>query len=374
MTKKLYICKKADRMVSICVTAVFLAVCVCLLIMPRASAAGAKNGLEYSFGVLIPSLFPFMFLSNFAVEYGISQRLAPLLGKITEKLFYLPGEAGVTILLSFIGGFPVGAGGINALVRQNKITQNQAKRMLCFCVNSGPAFMISVIGVQLYNSISLGIILLISQITASTAVGIITGIIARKNEPIQKSRASDKNARRDFASSFISSCTDTCKSTVNLCALVILFSTLSGIISFGFNLSEDSLIYSAVNSLLEVTSGCNALADDNAPLFLMAMAVGWSGISVHFQIFSAANNVSINKPVFWIFRLINGALSAAIAFILSHFIIQDCKVFSNISETSAELSSGTFYGSLALFVASILFLIFIHTYMKVSDEKIKQMS
>lgn len=370
MTKQLYICKKADRAVSLCITVVFIFLCACMLIMPRASVDGAKNGLDYSFGILVPSLFPFMFLSHFAVEYGISQKLAPILRNITEKLFYLPGEAGVTILLSFIGGFPVGASGINALVKQDKITQNQAKRMLCFCVNSGPAFMISVIGVQLYDNVLLGVVLLISQILASTAVGIITGIIARKNEPIQRSIGLAGASHNDFATSFIASCTAACKATVNLCALVILFSTFSGIITNGFGLSEDSAIYSIVNSLLEVTAGCNALADDRAPLFMVAMAVGWSGISVHFQIFSAANNVRVNKINFWLFRLINGILSGGTAFLLTRFIKSDAEVFSNITKTSSAFSSSTFYGSLALFCTSILFLIFIHTYMKVTNDKI----
>lgn len=374
MTKKLYLCKRADRAASICVTAAFLTVCVCLLITPGTSIEGAKDGLNYSFGVLVPSLFPFMFLSHFAVEYGISQRLAPALRGLTEKLFYLPGEAGVTILLSFIGGFPVGASGINSLIKENKITQNQAKRMLCFCVNSGPAFMISVIGIQLYKNVILGVALLISQILASIAVGVFLGILARKKEPIQRSVTTDACVHRDFATSFISACTDACKSTVNLCALVILFSTLTRIISDGFKLSEDSLIYSFVNSLLEVTSGCNALADDRAPLYWVAMAVGWSGISVHFQIFSAANNVRVNKAVFWLFRLINGLVSAAAVYIITRFIKQDSEVFSNITETSTTLSSSTFYGSLALFCASILFLIFIHTYMRASDKKLTQLN
>lgn len=373
MTKRMFLCKRADKAVTICITAAFIIVCASMLIMPRLSIDGAKSGLDYSFGILIPSLFPFMFLSNFAVEYGISNRFAPLLAKATEKLFYLPGEAGVTILLSMIGGFPVGAVGINALYKQGKITAIQAQRMLCFCVNSGPAFMLSVIGVKLYNSMLAGVILLMSQLSASILVGIFLGIRARKREPIQHSSVVSISKHYDFSQAFINSCTDACKSTVSLCSLVVLFSALGAIVEGMIpHNSVSSMIEGIINSLLEVTSGCSELAKNNAPLFLVAFTVGWSGISVHFQIYSAANDIRIKKGKFMLFRLINGGISAALVFVLTHFFKESREVFSNIENTSPSFSSNTFCGSLALFCSSILFLIFIYTYMNATNSRPKR--
>lgn len=375
MKKKLYICKKADAAVTIFVTAVFIVVCVCVLAMPRTSVDGAKSGLEYSFGILIPSLFPFLFLSDFAVEYGISQKLGRVLAPVTEKLFYLPGEAGVTILLSLIGGFPVGASGINALLKQDKITQSQAQRMLFFCVNSGPGFVITVVGAELYGNTLLGVVLLIAQVAASMIIGIVSGIAARRKEPIQHNKFSSKNEKREFAPSFIISCREACTATINLCALVVLFSMLSAIISKICGFSEDSLAFSAINSFLEVTSGCNALAENHMPLFVSSLAIGWGGLSVHFQIFSAASEVKIKKLLFFICRILNGTLSALITFAVMLFIKQDSEVFSNIEDTASSFTSGTFYGSLALFCAGIVFIIFLNTYIRITtDDKCKNKS
>ena len=114
MNRKVYYSKKTDLLLFMTVTLLFLSVCIGVLAMPKVSVDGAKNGLMYAFGVLIPSLFPFMFLANFSVEYGISGKIGRVLSPFTEKILYLPGEAGVTVLLSLIGGFPVGAVGINA--------------------------------------------------------------------------------------------------------------------------------------------------------------------------------------------------------------------------------------------------------------------
>lgn len=371
MEKKLYISKKADLLVMIFVTVAFLSVCLGVLSMPEISIDGAKNGLNYSLGVLIPSLFPFMFLSDFAVEYGISDRFGKILSPMTEKLFYLPGEAGVTVILSLIGGFPVGASGINALLKQGKITQSQAQRMIYFCVNSGPAFMISVVGAELYDNVLLGVILLVAQIFSSVLIGILLGIVSKRKEPLQKTVSNTNNKKSEFAPSFIISCKNACRATVNLCALVVLFSTFSALLINSLDFEKNSLFVLIIKSLLEVTDGCNSLSKSNVPIYLVSLAIGWSGLCVHFQIFSAAEGVNIPKIRFFISRLMNGVFSSAITFLLTLFIVQEQVVFSNISETTSSFSSSTFYGSLSLFCASVFFLIFMNTYIKAIAEKNK---
>ena len=91
---------------------------------------GAADGLLYCAQVLIPSLFPFMVLSSFVVNSGISAALSRILSPVTVHLFRLPGSAGVTILLSMFCGYPVGARGVRSLLSQRLITQQQAARML----------------------------------------------------------------------------------------------------------------------------------------------------------------------------------------------------------------------------------------------------
>ena len=257
---KIYYSKKKDMLLFLTVTLLFVAVCIGVLAMPKVSVDGARNGLMYSFGVLIPSLFPFMFLSNFAVEYGISSKVGRVLAPFTEKVLYLPSEAGVTVLLSLIGGFPIGAVGTSALYKQGKITEKQAQRMLCFCVNSGPAFLISVVGAELYDSELIGIILLTAQILSSLIIGIVLGLFARKKEPLQKS-VGNAQSKIEFAPAFIISAKNACTATVNLCALVVLFSSFSSIFLTALKIDGDSPIGIIIKAVLEVTDGCNCIAN-----------------------------------------------------------------------------------------------------------------
>ncbi len=361
MKNKIYLSKKADLLSMICVSLAFTAVCIGVLAVPKISIEGAKSGISYSLGILIPSLFPFMFLSGFAVEYGISRKLGRILSPFTEKILYLPSEAGVTVLLSLIGGFPVGAVGISALFKQGKITEKQAQRMLCFCVNSGPAFLISVVGTELYDSEMIGIILLTAQTIASLIIGAVLGLLARRKEPLQRSVAVS-GGRNSFSSAFVISAKNASVSTVNLCALVVLFSSFESVLMNILKIDSSSPSGMALKAILEVTDGCSCLAENHVPIFLTALAIGWSGICVHFQIYASAENININKLVFLTGRIFCGLLSGLLTYFATLLIVTDTDAFSNISKTTESFSSSSIYGSLALFVSCILFLIFMNTY------------
>ena len=70
---------------------------------------GALQGLLYCGNILIPSLFPFMVLSSFAVKSGLSEFAGRILAPLTKKIFHTDGCAGAIILLGLVGGFPIGA-------------------------------------------------------------------------------------------------------------------------------------------------------------------------------------------------------------------------------------------------------------------------
>lgn len=138
-----------------------------LLADAAAVSEGVRRGLEVCGGVLIPSLFPFMALSGFLsiTEYG--RILSAPLRAVTTRIYKLPGDLGVIVLLSMIGGYPVGAKMIAGLLERGRIDRETASRMLCFCVNSGPSFLISAVGVGMFRDRSAGVILFATQTIAT---------------------------------------------------------------------------------------------------------------------------------------------------------------------------------------------------------------
>lgn len=175
-----------DRKSGALLAAVLAAACA-LLIFPAQAAHGAENGLRYSLSILIPSLYPFMVLSVFVVKSGLSERLGRVLEKPTQALFRLPGNAVASVIMSIIGGYPAGARSAAALYESGAITQEQVERMMCFCVNAGPSFVITAVGIGFLKSAQAGNILFVSQLVSFFAMGILSGIFCRRSaEPAQQ--------------------------------------------------------------------------------------------------------------------------------------------------------------------------------------------
>ena len=104
-TRFLYLCK------TILLCLIIIACALGILLFPNDVRNGASNGISYCLYTLVPSLFPFMVLSSFIIHSGISKFIGKLLQPVIQFLFYLPGSAGSVIIMSMIGGYPVGARG-----------------------------------------------------------------------------------------------------------------------------------------------------------------------------------------------------------------------------------------------------------------------
>ncbi|MFR2561531.1 MAG: nucleoside recognition domain-containing protein [Anaeromassilibacillus sp.] len=106
-----------------------------LLFYPTQAAAGAKRGIGYCVDILIPSHFPFMALSVFVVKSGLAASMGRLTAGPCRILFGLPGSAAAAIVMSMVGGYPVGARAVAALCRKSP----RRKRRACSASASTPA-------------------------------------------------------------------------------------------------------------------------------------------------------------------------------------------------------------------------------------------
>ncbi|HHZ06687.1 MAG TPA: hypothetical protein GX401_07900 [Clostridiales bacterium] len=336
---------------------------------------GAVNGLLFCSNVLIPSLFPFMVLSSFIVKSNLSDSLSTLFKPITKYCFNLPTCCGITILLSVIGGYPVGAKGTVALWKQGKITEAQAKFMVLFAVGSGPAFVVFVVGENLLHSTQVGIILCLSQVLAQIIIGVVMSLFHR--EKLVQYGCTHSHPI-EITNALVSSCSDSVMSMLNLCGLVVIFSSIMGIIkSTGADqwlskaISATGIGSSTADSILpalwEVTDGCSTAISNNAPISILAFAIGFGGVCVHFQIYSIIGNLPVSKVKFLAIRFCQGVLSALITVIVLSLFPQSENVFSNVSSPTITTGSATYIGSIALVIMSVMFLLTVKPYSKNSS-------
>ena len=122
-------------------------------------AAGALSGVQLCLQTVIPSLFCFMVLTGFLINSGLYRLISLPLGPLTKGLFCLPPSMGSVVLLSLIGGYPMGAKSIAGLLEQGRLDRATAQRMLPFCCCAGPSFIITAVGSGMFGSAQAGILL-----------------------------------------------------------------------------------------------------------------------------------------------------------------------------------------------------------------------
>lgn len=325
----------------------------------------ALEGLIYCGQVLIPALFPFMVLSELLCELGFFERISFIFSKPCSRLLKLPGAAVGAVILSMVGGFPVGAACTARLYERGLINHEQGCRMLRFVVGAGPAFVIVALGEKMLGSAVVGLVLYVAQVLSQLTIAVLEGIIS-------KSEIKDKKYNPikppPFSETLINSCFKSSDSILKLCAVVVVFSAFMGVLSdFRLlsaveNLMEliripSSISHSLVYVVLEVTAGCSEAVRAGAPLEFVAFAVGFGGLSVHFQIFSLLGKLNISKVDFFLHRLLAGALCSGYTYILSLFIQGEVQTISLSTPQGVEFSSSTIVGSIALIFCCLVFVL-----------------
>ena len=342
-----------------------------LLIFPSYCVEGVLKGLENTCRILIPSLFPYMVLSSFIMRSGADKYIGKILASVTKVLFNLPPVCSSAIILSLIGGFPVGAKCVQLLYSGKKITPEQAQRMMLFCVCSGPAFLITAIGTVMLHNIEAGIILYITQIFSCIIIGICTGIYSRiknKNSGIKNTDENTVKIKSSSVTAILEASSDGAESVMSMTALVVIFSLLLNVYSksgaadmltslfcaAGMQTSQSEIIIPIIS---EVTMACNEIRNLSLPVWYFSLATGFGGICVHMQIFGILRDVPIKRGIYILFRLINAVISTLAAYAVFKLYSPTTEVFSVLGGAEAETSATTLIGSAALIVMCAVFLL-----------------
>ena len=338
---------------------------VAMVLFSKEASLGAALGLKRCAETLVPSLFPFMALCIFSIQSGFAQRAGRLLAPVTRGLFYLPPCAGTTILVGLVGGYPVGARSIAALLESKQINQEQAQRMLCFCVGAGPAFIISAVGTAMLRSLTAGVLLFCAQAGCSLLMGVGLGLYARwKGRPLEAPAGEPAKKIPAIAETLVRSTEQAASSTLMMCAFVVLFSTLLGLLSqLGlFAWLEQAARWAGFSPLMaraglqlffEVTAGVSASAAlGGLSPFFIALSLGWAGLSVHFQIYASLPQMRLRHGAFMLARLFHGLLAGGVSLLLFGWKADE---IADVFGPVAPSLEGHFYSSLP-FGVSLLFM------------------
>ena len=200
-----------------------------LFIFSKECKDGCVSGILLCLGVLVPSLFPFFVLSSFIAESNATDFLFKPFSGVFAFMSGMEREAVTPVIMSLIGGYPVGAKTISQMYAKGKLSEESAKRLSAVCCCAGPGFLVTFVGVSILNSKEAGLILLSSQFISVFVLLLCCRLIFPKN--ITTAPTDNKSCKEiDFCELLVNSVNSSVKSTSGMCGFVILFSMLCEIL------------------------------------------------------------------------------------------------------------------------------------------------
>ena len=313
-----------------------------LLLFGADISQGVRCGLAVCGEVVIPSLFPFMVLANFIASGNGADYLSKPFSGAVKWLFRLPEKAVASVLLSFIGGYPVGAALASKLYTRGEITLCDARCKPPFPANPSRRMVICGVGTGMLGSAQLGALVYGVHILAAVINGIVFSRILnhmskskatstqnktkkcsdRAAEILYKSASNDNaadkydvlppNLRKNIADRFVEATADASAAMISVCGCVMLF---AGIIA---SLGK----WSFLAPFAEVTVGCAAAVKFGLPA--VAATLGFGGFSVIMQVMSLSKGII--RPSILFFSRINHAVLSYLICKIALFLLPSAAV------------------------------------------------
>lgn len=264
---------------------------------------------------VIPALFPFLVLSILLVSLGFGELVSPYLAGLMTPLFRLPGCASSGLLLGLAGGYPIGAQTAARLYQEGSLTRGEAERLLGFCNNSNPVFLISVLGAGVFGSVRAGVWLWLIHILSA----LLTGLAFRRsgeNGAPQYVTGKSTCQLPSFFTALVEAVRGGLSGMLSVCAFVVFFYVLaSPLAALGGRLGP------LLVGLTELFSLTPLLPADGFGFVLAAGCAGWGGLSVLCQTAAVLEGSGLRLRSCLLGKAIQGLLSAALAFALRGYVL-----------------------------------------------------
>ena len=336
-----------------------------LVLWPEQAMSAMRDGLRLCGNVILPSLFPFFVLSSLVVELGMSQYLGRLLEPVMAPLFRVNGNCAAALALGFVGGYPVGARTALQIYENGQCSRTEAERMLAFCNNSGPAFVLGVVGAGVFGSGKAGLLLYLTHLLSSLMVGIIFRFYKFREEPQTQRNRGPQFQAANFSKAFTHSVTGAMQSTLNICAFILFFTVFLRILAYSGVLELLGGVLSSLLSplgmdqtwaerlltgLVEVSSGVSSLRDGtlSGRLSMAAFMLGWAGVSVHCQVLAFLGDSGLSVRTYVIGKLLHGGISAILTTALFQVIPLSNPVSVYLAEQTEAIAQLDFQRALTL--------------------------
>ena len=297
--------KKRNRKWTVSIWTLFL---LLLILDTDTAKTSASDGIEMCLKVIIPSLFPFFFVT-FYLNVALLGISIPGFSQIARWV-YFPAGGDSLLLLGIIGGYPVGAQLVAEACRKGNLRKDAGKILLGYCNNAGPAFIFGVTG-MLFSSLKITIVLWLIHIFSSLLTG---RLLPRPQQNNMASVMTQNTTLIDTLKKSMYSCATVC-GWIIICKIITGYfdKWLSGVIAAPFTV--------LLSGFLELSNGCLMLdkfPSESSRFILSSLFLAFGGFCVMLQTASVTKDIGLGLYIPG--KIIQAAVSTLTAAFVSHIL------------------------------------------------------
>lgn len=330
------------------------------------------EGIRLWFYNVMPSLFPFMIFSSILLQLDASYYLQRIFNKLMNRIFNVSGRGTLPLFMGFISGYPLGGKLVGDLRKEDSITAKESYKLLALCSTTGPAFIIGIVSLQMFNNTFIVPILLLANYLGA----ILNGIFIKrfyKEELFHNNTYEIKN--KDFSHILNDAIMSSITSSLKICGYIVFFNLIIKYID-GFGVFD--IISNMINSIIslptishqliegtlygffEITLGIYTVSQCSDPLIvkvaLTSLLIAWSGFSIHLQTNSFLVDTDIKFTKYLLSKFSQSIISLGVSIIA--FIIIKPPVLPVFNNNIILNSIHTYwiYGYLILLVSVVIYI------------------
>lgn len=241
-----------------------------LILDSKTALVGAQNGVRLCIYSLVPSLFPFLFLSILLTS---GAKNTSIRHPFTKWLRIPPGGE-YLLLIGILSGYPTGAQCISQAYESGSISKHDADRMLAFCNNCGPAFLFGIVAPMFPYAWMPWALWGIHVLSALLVAAVIPGKYDRLSPTHTKPLSISGVLKRSITV------------IAQVCGWAVLFRVLIQFLSHWFGFLLDPVALVGLSGLLELANGClslDAVTDLGQRFVLCSAMLSLGGLCVTMQ-------------------------------------------------------------------------------------------
>lgn len=295
------------KIIPLFLTALF----IFMILNPNVILEGAKTGILLWFEAVLPSLLPYMIISNLIIIAGLSKDMAFIMKPLT-KLLGIKSDAAYCILAGVFFGYPSCAAAAVSMYREKQLDRDTACFVSCAFNNISPAFIAGYVCAGALNDPSKIVpVLILFYIILLLSTILIRIILFRR---LPKNTVSSAFVRHTKESLLDSAVMSALTNIARLAGYIVIFSIIAAVISL-----IPWRFTGVLCSVCEVTTGinimCRSFADTKLLMLMIIPMLSFGGISGIFQTFGVDTERIIDRKKYIYSKIIAMTVSFACTYL-----------------------------------------------------------